>query len=164
MKKLPLKIITLFLITSLAVNAQALRIPQSTNLGMSAGRILGVTDINIKWNAPGVKGREGKIWGTDVAPYGFEVLGYGSNVLSPWRAGADECTTISFSTDVKINGKDLSAGKYALFMAIYADSTILIFNKNVTEWGAYFYNDKLDVLRVKTIQQKNTSHCCRWYL
>ena len=149
-------ILSLFcLFISFKSNAQALRIPQDTNLGMSAGRRLGATEINIKWNSPGVKGREGKIWGTDIAPYGYTVLGYGSNVQSPWRAGADECTTISFSTDVKINGKNLSAGNYALFMALYPDSTILIFNKNVAAWGAYFYNDKMDVLRVKTVQQKN---------
>lgn len=143
---------------SLAKNethAQALRVPQGTNYPSSVGRRLGVTDIEIKYNSPGVKGREGKIWGTDIAPYGFTVLGYGSNVQSPWRAGADECTTISFSTDVKINGKTLAAGKYALFMAVYADSCTLIFNKNTDAWGSYFYRADLDVLRVKTLQQKN---------
>lgn len=137
------------------VSAQALRIPQNTNFASSVGRTVGTTNVEIKYNSPGVKGREGKIWGTDLAPYGFTVLGYGSNVQSPWRAGADECTTISFSTDVKINGKVLSAGKYALFMAVYADSCTLIFNKNTDAWGSYFYRADLDVLRVKTIQQKN---------
>lgn len=137
------------------VSAQALRIPQNTNFPSSVGRTVGVTNIEIKYNSPGVKGREGKIWGTDIAPYGFTVLGYGSNVQSPWRAGADECTTISFSTDVTINGKTLAAGKYALFMAVYADSCTLIFNKNTDAWGSYFYRADLDILRVKTIQQKN---------
>jgi tetratricopeptide (TPR) repeat protein len=119
------------------------------------GRRVGVTEIEIKWNAPGVKGREGKIWGTDIAPYGFTVLGFGSNVESPWRAGADECTTMSFSTDVTINGKMLPAGKYAFFIAVYADSCVLIFNKNTKEWGSYFYDKDLDVLRVATVQKKN---------
>lgn len=139
----------------LSTFAQALQIPQNTNFGCSAGRKLGVTDIEITWHAPGVKGREGKIWGTDVAPFGYTVLGYGSNVDSPWRAGADECTTISFSTDVTINGKPLAAGKYALFMLLSPDSTTLIFNKNVHAWGAYFYNKSQDVLRVVTRQEKN---------
>ena len=52
--------------------AQALRIPQNANYSCNAGRRVGVTDIQITWNAPGVKGREGKIWGTNVAWYGFQ--------------------------------------------------------------------------------------------
>ena len=139
----------------LFATAQAIRIPQNNNYPSSAGRSVGVTEIEVKWNSPGVKGREGKIWGTNIAWYGFTVLGFGSNMPSPWRAGADECTTISFSTDVTINGKKLAAGKYALFMDLQEDSTTLIFNKNINEWGSYFYDEKLDVLRVGTKQIKN---------
>ncbi len=136
-------------------NTQALNIPEGKNFTCTAGRRVGVTDIQVKWNAPGVKSREGKIWGTSVAYYGFQVLGFGSDVESPWRAGADESTVISFSTDVTINGKKLPAGQYGFFIALYPDSCVLIFNKNVDGWGSYFYRSDLDVLRVKTIQQKN---------
>lgn len=136
--------------------AQALRLPDGdVNYKNKTGRRIGITDIDIKWNAPGVKGREGKIWGTNVAPYGFTVLGYGSNVESPWRAGADESTNISFTTDVMINGKPLAAGTYAFFIALYPDSCTLIFNKNIAEWGSYFYNSSMDVLRVSVHQQKD---------
>lgn len=158
MKKfLSLAAIVLLLFTgSIPAVAQLLQLPNgNVNYKCIAGRRAGVTDIEIKWNAPGVKGREGKIWGTDIAPYGFTVLGFGSNVQSPWRAGADECTTISFSTDITVNGKWLAAGKYAFFIAVYPDSCTLIFNKNITEWGSYFYNDKLDVMRVTAHQQKD---------
>ncbi len=127
----------------------------STNLRCMSGRQVALTDIEVRWGAPGVKGREGKIWGTDIANYGFMVLGFGSDSESPWRAGADECTTMSFSTDVAINGKSLAAGKYAFFIALYPDSSILIFSKNVEEWGSYFYRPEMDVLRVTTRQQKN---------
>jgi tetratricopeptide (TPR) repeat protein len=138
------------------LNAQLLRLPDGgVNHPCMAGRRVGVTDINISWNAPGVKGREGSIWGTSVAPYGFTVLGFGSNVASPWRAGADENTTISFSTDVTINGKLLAAGKYGFFIALYPDSCVLIFNKNTAGWGSYFYNSALDVMRVNARQQKD---------
>jgi tetratricopeptide (TPR) repeat protein len=137
------------------VKSQALRLPDGVNLKSKVGRSLGVTDIEINWNAPGVKGREGKIWGTDVANYGFMVLGFGSDVQSPWRAGANESTTISFSTDVTINGARLAAGKYGFFIALYPDSCTLIFNKNTEGWGSYFYNSGLDVLRVTAKQHKN---------
>lgn len=139
-------------------NAQALRLPEGgTNFKRNAGARVGVTDIEVNWNAPGVKGREGQIWGTSVAWYGFMVLGFGSDMESPWRAGANESTTISFSTDVKINGKKLAAGNYGFFIAVYADSCTLIFNKNVKGWGSYFYDKSLDALRVGTRQQKNIS-------
>ncbi len=104
--------------------------------------------------APAVRGREGAIWGTGIAPYGFTILGFGSSVASPWRAGANESTTISFSTDVTINGKPLAAGKYGFFIALYADSSTLIFNKNTVGWGSYFYNGEMDVARIGTRQQK----------
>ena len=94
--------------TFLFATTQAIRIPQNNNYPSSAGRSVGATEIEVKWNSPGVKGREGKVWGTNIAWYGFTVLGFGSNMPSPWRAGADECTTISFSTDVTINGKKLA--------------------------------------------------------
>jgi tetratricopeptide (TPR) repeat protein len=139
-----------------ATFAQQLRLPEGgVNFKSSAHRTVGVTDISINWNAPGVKGREGKIWGTDVAPWGFTVLGFGSKVNSPWRAGANENTTISFSTDVTIQGKVLRAGTYGFFIALYPDSCTLIFNKNTIGWGSYFYDSTLDVLRVGTKQQKD---------
>lgn len=146
-------LLTLFFLQNLV--AQGLRLPQNQNFRCSAGRQIGVTDIDIQWNAPGVKGREGKIWGTPIAYYGYSVLGFGSDVESPWRAGADESTVISFSTDVTINGKPLAAGKYGFFIALYADSCVLIFNKNTEGWGSYFYRKDLDALHVTVRQQKN---------
>jgi hypothetical protein len=145
----------LFIFIAITVNAQMIRLPDGgVNHKSKTGRRVGVTDIEINWNAPGVKGREGNIWGTPVAPYGFTVLGYGSEVMSPWRVGANESTTISFSTDVIINGKPLNAGTYGFFMALYPDSCTLIFNKNIAGWGSYFYRSELDVMRVGTRQQK----------
>lgn len=137
------------------LKSQALRTPDTTNTVCLTGRRLGVTEIEIHYSAPGVKGREGKIYGTSIVPFGYEVLGYGSTVASPWRAGADECTTMSFSTDVFINGKKLPAGKYAFFIEVQKDSSVLIFNENTKAWGSYFYRKELDVLRVSTVQEKN---------
>lgn len=139
------------------LNGQLLRLPDAnvTNLKSSVGRTVGVTDIMIHYNSPAVRGREGTIWGTAIVPYGYTVLGFGSNMESPWRAGANESTTMSFSTDVTILGKPLKAGKYGFFIAVYPDSCILIFNSNTKGWGSYFYDKSLDVLKVATRQQKN---------
>src|SRR5215510_9504563 len=67
----------------------------------SVGYTIGLTDIKVTYGAPAVKGRT--VWG-GVVPYG-EV----------WRGGANEATTVEFSTDVNMEGQTLRAGKYALF-------------------------------------------------
>jgi len=149
--------------TCLTLHSQMISLPDGgTNQKSWAGQRVGVTDIEIHWNAPGVKGREGKIWGTPVAHYGFTDIGFGTTKSSPWRAGANECTTLSFSTDVNIEGKPLPAGKYGFFIAVYADSCTLIFNKNADAWGAYFYKPEEDALRVTVRQQKDLPQSREW--
>ena len=147
----------LLFISGLVVHAQVMNsLPASGgNLKSSVSQRIGITDIEIHWDAPAVKGREGKIWGTTIAHYGFQNLGFGTAKESPWRAGANENTTVSFSTDVTVEGKPLPAGKYGFFIAVYADSCTLIFSKNSTAWGSYFYNPAEDALRVSVRQQKD---------
>jgi hypothetical protein len=123
--------------------------PNGDNRKAWVGERIGITDVTINYDRPGVKGREGKIYGTSVVHEGFQNLGFGSSKASPWRAGANENTTIEFSTDVKIEGKDLPAGKYGFFVAYGKDECTIIFSKNNTSWGSYFYSEAEDVLRVK---------------
>lgn len=154
MKSLKLLFFLSLMLGSLTMFSQGLIIPNTnTNYKCEAGRTIGTTHIAIAWNAPGVKGREGKIFGTPLAPYGMNVLGFGSKVESPWRAGADECTTISFSTDVSINGESLKAGKYAFFIELGEERSVLIFNTNPSSWGSYFYDASKDALRVEVVNQ-----------
>lgn len=127
--------------------------PPGNNKKAWVGERIGITDITIHYDRPGVKGREGKIYGTGIVHNGFEDLGFGTSKAAPWRAGANENTTIEFSTDVKIEGKDLAAGKYGLFIAYGKEECIVIFSKNSTSWGSYFYDDKEDALRVKVKPQ-----------
>lgn len=123
--------------------------PIGNNKKAWIGEKIGITDVNIHYDRPGVKGREGKIYGTSIVHNGFEDLGFGTSKAAPWRAGANENTTIEFSTDVKVEGKDLPAGKYGLFIAYGKDESTVIFSKNSTSWGSYFYDDKEDALRIK---------------
>jgi hypothetical protein len=109
---------------------------------------VGITSITIKYSRPGVKGREGKIWGS-LVQYGFGNFSFVTGgMTSPWRAGANEATVISFEHDVKVEGRDLKAGTYALFMAMSADSALLIFSNLKDAWGSFYYNQSHDVLRV----------------
>ncbi len=109
---------------------------------------VGITDITITYGRPDVNGREGKIWGTLVTN------GFTSNSLitnkntNPWRAGANDNTTISFEHDVKVEGKNIKAGTYGLSMAVWPDSVMLIFSNQSNAWGSFYYEDKYDALRV----------------
>jgi len=47
-----------------------------------------------------------------------------------WRAGANEATIFEINKDVKVEGKTLAAGKYALFMLPAENEWTVIFNKN----------------------------------
>ncbi|MEQ1676422.1 MAG: DUF2911 domain-containing protein, partial [Chitinophagaceae bacterium] len=70
-------------------------------------------------------------------------------MTSPWRAGANEATVISFEHDVKVEGKDLKVGAYALFMGMGTDSVTLIFSRQTAAWGSFYYKPENDVVRVK---------------
>lgn len=128
--------------------AQLTTLPDGGNKKAWVGERIGLTDVSIEYSRPGVKGREGKIWG-QLIHTGFRDLGFGTSKAAPWRAGANENTTITFSTDVKVEGQPLSAGKYAFFIAWDSLEPTLIFSKNSTSWGSFFYDDKEDALRVK---------------
>ena len=71
-----------------------------------------------------------------------------------WRTGANAATTITFDKDVKIEGKDLPAGKYSLFTIPNKDEWTIIFNSVHTQWGHYDYDKSKDVLRVPAKVEK----------
>ncbi|MBC7863024.1 MAG: DUF2911 domain-containing protein, partial [Bacteroidia bacterium] len=131
-------------------NAQSIKSPPpGGNRKAMIAENIGITNVTINYDRPGVKGREGKIYGTPVVHEGFQDLGFGTSKAAPWRAGANENTTIEFSTDVKVEGKNLPAGKYGFFVAYGANECIVIFSKNSTSWGSFFYSETEDALRVK---------------
>ncbi len=95
---------------------------------------VGLTDIEITYSRPGMKGR--KIFG-GLEPYG-----------KVWRTGANTATKITFSTDVKLNGTPIPAGTYELFTIPGESEWTVIIHKNMSQWGAYDYDQKNDVARI----------------
>ena len=104
------------------------------------------TMITIVYSRPGVKSRT--IWG-ELVPYGLAPGNrYSKDQPYPWRAGANENTTIEFSKDVVVEGKPLPAGKYSIHMIPSEEDWIVIFNKNTEGWGSFAYNKAEDALRI----------------
>jgi tetratricopeptide (TPR) repeat protein len=124
----------LFVLSALAAVAQpAVRLPEASPAA-EAGQTIGVTDVTIRYHRPAVNKR--RIWDGQV-PYGVV-----------WRAGANENTTIAFSTPMKLEGREVPAGTYALYMIPSASPWTLILSRFVGDWGAYNYDPAEDVLRV----------------
>ncbi len=111
---------------------------------------VGITSITITYGRPDVNKREGKIYGDgNVVPFGFSTTSFITNkATAPWRAGANDNTTISFEHDVKVEGKDIKAGTYGLHMAIGTDNVTIIFSNQSDAWGSFYYDEKYDALRV----------------
>src|SRR5690349_13531211 len=145
------RVLLLFATAAFALNAfsQNLTIPPNGgNKKASVSERIGITDVTIHYDRPGVKGRENKIWGA-LVPVGYTDQGFGTSKAAPWRAGANENTTIEFTDDVKIEGQPLAAGKYGLFIAYDPNDCTIIFSKNSSAWGSFFYDPKEDALKVK---------------
>ncbi|TFG99793.1 MAG: DUF2911 domain-containing protein [Calditrichales bacterium] len=113
--------------------------------GAKVSQVIGITEVSVDYHRPGVKGR--LIW-DGLVPLG-EI----------WRAGANEATTISFSDPVTIEGANIPAGKYSLFILPEknTNSAVMVLNKNVELWGTYGYKEEDDVLRVR-VKPKYIEH------
>ncbi|HEU4497326.1 MAG TPA: DUF2911 domain-containing protein [Flavobacterium sp.] len=84
-------------------------------------QVVGLTNVHLDYSRPSTKGRI--IFG-DLVPFG-----------KTWRTGANANTVITFSEDVKIGGKDLAKGSYALYTVPRVDSWDIIFYKDTNNWG-----------------------------
>jgi hypothetical protein len=129
MKRINTIAVLLCILFSFNVTAQ-LKTPNGSQKAKVSQRV-GITDITIKYSRPSVNGRE--IWGK-LVPFGYNNLGFGTATEAPWRAGADENTTITFSHDVKVEGKPVKAGTYGFHVALSAEgkATIILSNDSTS--------------------------------
>lgn len=127
------KLTSLVMLVAFVFSAQAQDLPQPSQNASFTQRV-GVTDITMSYSRPGVKERT--IWGK-LVPY---------NEI--WRAGANASTKIEFSTDVIIDGKDVKAGKYAVFMIPSETKWTIIISSYVDGWGTTGYTEESDVVRI----------------
>ena len=108
---------------------------------VAEGTVDGVK-IKIDYSAPSARGRK--------------MLGGKEPFGEVWRTGANASTSFDISAPLKIEGKELPAGKYALFTIPGEKEWVIIFNKTIA-MGAYSYKKEEDVLRVTVPAGKTDS-------
>lgn len=138
MKKLTLFSVLFMVWGYASLNAQKLDLPRLSPRASTSWTV-GYTKVTITYGSPATKGR--LIWG-GLVPYD-----------SIWRGGADEATTVEFSTDVNVEGQNVKAGKYALFLIPGQKEWTVILNKKWDQWGAYAYDENEDAARF-TVEPK----------
>ena len=113
----------------------------------ATGKVKDAT-ITINYSSPAVKNR--KIFG-ELHPYG-----------QVWRAGANEATIFETDKDIKVEGKDLPAGKYSIYAIPGEKEWTIIFNKQTGQWGvkrggATSRDEAQDAITVKVKPKKLSS-------
>jgi Protein of unknown function (DUF2911) len=89
--------------------------------------------IHVDYSSPRMRGRV--VYGS-LVPFG-----------EPWRAGANEATTLVTNATVAVGGKDLPAGSYTLFAVPNPDAWTLIVSKQTGEWGIPYPGESFDFTR-----------------
>ncbi len=134
---LPIVVLTAALLAGASDGAE-LKLPRPSQKAQVM-QTVGLTDVTITYSRPGVKGRV--IWG-GLVPYD-----------KVWRTGANEATTIAFSTDVTVSGQALKSGTYSLHTIPTQGEWTVIFNTKADQWGSYAYDESADALRIKVKPQ-----------
>jgi Protein of unknown function (DUF2911) len=126
-------LLTIAIVLSSATAYAQLKLPEASPAA-TVEQTIGISSVKVVYHRPAINGRT--IWG-QLVPYN-----------EPWRAGANENTTVTFSSDVKVGGKPLKAGTYGLHMIPTQKEWTIAFSNMSTAWGSFTYDQKEDALRV----------------
>ncbi|MBK9731955.1 MAG: DUF2911 domain-containing protein [Chitinophagaceae bacterium] len=137
-----LLLIAIALTGTFTAGAQTLNVPAPSPTA-TVNQKFATSSINLVYSRPGVKGRT--IYG-DLVPYD-----------QVWRTGANAATKIAFGEDVKVEGKDVPAGKYALYTIPGKEQWVIILSKDTTLWGSEGYKSETDFMRF-TVKPYTLSH------
>lgn len=124
------------LLMCIAVNAQD---GPAASPSSKVTQMAGTTEITIEYSRPSLKGRT--IF-PDLHKYG-EI----------WRTGANAATKITFSKDVKVEGKSLSAGSYAILTKPGATTwDVMFYPYGESGWNTYSSKDPAASVTVNSEQ------------
>jgi hypothetical protein len=135
-----LLVCTGLLIVAATLSAQQQGPPKSPPATASA--TIGGKAITVTYSSPGVKGREGHLFGKDGQ--------IGKDPTYPvWRAGANNATKLHTDGEIKIGGVAVPAGDHTLYVDISdPDNWVLVVNKQTGQWGTK-YDKTMDLGRAK---------------
>jgi len=135
---------SLFVAAAFTLSAQQkpLLSPAATELATIGGKT-----ITITYSSPGVKGREGKLFGTDGR--------ISKDSTCPiWRAGANAATRLHTEADLDLGGLTVPKGDYSLYVDLSdPNNWVLVVNKQAGQWGMT-YDKTQDLGRVKMTMSK----------
>ena len=137
MKKI---ILTAFLAVSVSAYSQW-NIP-AVSPRQSVEQQFSMSKISLDYGRPAVKGR--KVFG-ELVPFG-----------QVWRAGANSATKITFEQSIDFGGKVVPAGTYGVFVIPQEKEWKIILNKDANQWGAYSYDERLNIIDITVPTQKLT--------
>src|SRR5436190_243703 len=105
---------------------------------------IGATTIAVEYNRPVARGRD--LFGA-LVPYD-----------RVWCPGADECTTLTTSTDITIEGKTLPAGTYTVWAKPGREKWAFIFNKAHPTFHTQYYRVSDQDLLTVEVTPRTASH------
>ena len=109
------------------------------------GQTFGFTNVDVTYGRPAINDRSLFADGSELAPY-----------AEIWRAGANEATTVTFSTDAMVEGQAIEAGTYALFVVPANGAWSVHFNREANQWGAFGHDPALDAVVASVMPQMTT--------
>jgi len=118
-----------------------------TKDGQTATIAIGGKTIAIKYSAPAVNGREGKLFGKDGR------IGQDPN-YPVWRAGANGATALHTDADLDLGGLKIPKGDYTLFVSLANPANWELIVSKQTGQSGLEYDAKQDLGRVKMTMTK----------
>lgn len=113
--------------------AQKITVPAPSPLQTYTQKF-GLGEVSFEYSRPSAKKRT--IWG-DVVPFG-----------KVWRTGANSTTKITFTDDIKLEGKPVKPGTYGIYTIPYKDSCVVMLYSDLTLGGNVAeYDVKKEVVR-----------------
>ncbi len=132
--KSTLLFLTLLMSSTQVLFSQALKTPTPSPM-QTLKQGFALTDISIEYYRPSAKGRT--VFG-DVVPFG-----------KIWRTGANGATKMTFGENVKIQGKDVPAGTYAIYTIPNKDNWEVLIYKDLKLGGnVNDYKQENELIRI----------------
>jgi hypothetical protein len=124
----------IFSLLTMTTQAQTVKTP-APSPAQTIKQNFALGEVSVEYSRPSVKGRT--VFG-DVVPFG-----------KTWRTGANGATKITFTEDVKFEGKDVKAGTYAIYTVPNKESWDVMLYTDLTMGGnVASYKAENELLRV----------------